>query len=289
MSEPVTVGIDLGGTGLRVVALTLDGTVVRDESVPTPGASASTISAVQQLVESIRRVGGPDVLGVGIGASGPVDASGIIRNDDTLPAFSHVDLPQVIRAECGVRCVIDNDATTAAVGENHYGAGSHAESLLMVTLGTGIGVAVLTAGQPFRAGDGSHPEAGHLPVPGPAASCYCGLEVCWEQLASRTALDQLTGGQPMEWAARAETGDTLAATTFRSYGQRVGLGLGALLTIFRPDRVVLGGGAARFLPQFESGLRQSLARNGEFAWDPPIVMAELGALSGAIGAAVLAR
>jgi glucokinase len=202
--------------------------------------------------------------------------------------------------------VIANDAVAAAIGENAYGAGQRSQSLLMVTLGTGIGVAMLTPAGPVRAADGSHPEGGHIPVPGPPAPCYCGLPTCWEQLASRGALDDLTGGRTDELAAAASAG--LAASPgpvpadlatapagpasrelFTTYGQRVGTGLATLLTLYRPARVVLGGSVARFLPLFASGLEQALARSGEFAWTPPYAHAALGALSGAIGAAVLAR
>ena len=283
----VTVGIDLGGTGVRVIALTPDGAVAGDETVPTPSADVPSGWAVRDLLGQIRTVvGSAELVGVGIGASGPVDRQGVIRNDDTLPAFSHLDLTGLITAELGVRCVIDNDAVTAAIGENLYGAGVGSTALLVVTLGTGIGVAMLDDGRPFRAADGSHPEAGHLPVPGPPAPCYCGLACCWEQLASRTALDTLTGDRTQDWAG---SGEPATSATFQTYGERVGVGLGSLLTIFRPDRVVLGGGAARFLPRFELGLRTALTRNRGHDWAPPIVAAQLGALSGAIGAAVLAR
>jgi len=290
MSSPpseVTAGVDLGGTGTRIVALDRDGVVLHQVSRPTPASSAD---AVSRLVSSIAAAAaGQRLRGVGIGASGPVDSLGIIRNAETLPAFSDIQITPVISERLGVPCVIDNDAVVAAVGEHACGAGRGSAGLLVVTLGTGVGVAALTGGRPFRGADGGHPEAGHIPVSGPCAPCYCGLPSCWEQLASRTALDHLTGNDTEALAAKARGGDVAAAQMFDTYGERIGTGLLTLLAIFRPDRVVVAGGAARFIDLFRPGLRRSLGRGPKYTPKPAVVAAELGNLSGAIGAAVMAR
>jgi glucokinase len=197
----VTVGVDLGGTGTRIVTLDRDGAVLHQVSSPT---SASSSGAVSGLVSSIAiAAAGRELRGIGIGASGPVDPHGIIRNTATLPAFSGIQITSVISERLGVPCVIDNDAAAAAAGEYACGAGRGSTGLLVVTLGTGVGVAVLASGRPFRGADGGHPEAGHIPAGGPPAPCYCGLPNCWEQLASRTALDRLTGRETDALAAKA--------------------------------------------------------------------------------------
>jgi glucokinase len=290
MSSPlsgVTVGVDLGGTGTRILVLNRDAAVLYQLSSPTPASSAGAVSG---LVSSIAAAAaGHRLRGVGIGASGPVDSHGIIRNTETLPAFSDIQITPVISERLGVPCVIDNDATAAAVGEYACGAGRGSAGLLVITLGTGVGVAALTGGRPFRGGDGGHPEAGHIPVGGPPAPCYCGLPSCWEQLASRTALDHLTGNDTEALAAKARDGEVAAAQMFDTYGERVGTGLLTLLAIFRPDRVVIGGGAARFIDLFSHGLRRSLDRGPKYTPKPAVVAAELGNLSGAIGAAIMAR
>ena len=290
MSSPpseVTAGVDLGGTGTRIVALDRDGVVLHQVSRPTPASSADAVSG---LVSSIAAAAaGQRLRGVGIGASGPVDSLGIIRNTETLPAFSDIQITPVISERLGVPCVIDNDAIVAAVGERACGAGRDSAGLLVVTLGTGVGVAALTGGRPFRGADGGHPEAGHIPVGNLRAPCYCGLPSCWEQLASRTALDHLTGNDTEALAAKARGGDVAATQMFDTYGERVGTGLLTLLAIFRPDRVVIAGGAARFIDLFSHGLRRSLDRGPKYTPKPAVVAAELGNLSGAIGAAVMAR
>ena len=155
MSSPpseVTAGVDLGGTGTRIVALDRDGVVLHQVSRPTPASSAGAVSG---LVSSIAAAAaGQRLRGVGIGASGPVDSLGIIRNTETLPAFSDIQITPVISERLGVPCVIDNDAVVAAVGEHACGAGRSSAGLLVVTLGTGVGVAALTGGRPFRGDHG---------------------------------------------------------------------------------------------------------------------------------------
>lgn len=286
---PVTVGVDLGGTGTRIVVLDADGTVRRETSRPT-AAGISLTRAAAELADSIAAAAaGFELRAVGIGASGPVDRLGVIRNPDTLAAYSDIPITDIISDRLGIGCVIDNDAVTAAIGEHNNGAGRGSDALLVVTLGTGIGVALLCHGHAARTADGSHPEAGHLAVNGPSAPCYCGLPTCWEQLASRTALDRLTDNRSAELAIKARTGDPDAAAVFDVYGRRVGTGLGTLLTLLKPDRVVIGGGAARYLGLAETGIRRSLRRAPGFTAVLELRAAELGNLAGAIGAAILAR
>jgi glucokinase len=135
----------------------------------------------------------------------------------------------------------------------------------------------------------THPEAGHIPLPGPPAPCYCGLPACWEQLASRTALDTATGHATDEMAAAANLGDQSSRQVFDRYAGHVGTGLAALLTVFRPARVVIGGSAAQYLPLLRPGIDRVLHRSRPFTWKPPIAAAGLGEYSGAIGAAILPR
>ena len=158
-------------------------------------------------------------------------------------------------------CVIDNDAVAAALGENSYGAGQHSPALLAITLGTGIGVALLHGSTPYRGADGVHPEAGHIPVPGPPAPCYCGLATCWEQLASRTALDAATGHATDQVAAAARDGDQHSRQILDRYAEHVGAGLATLTTVFRPARIVVGGSSAQYLPLLRPGIDRALAQD----------------------------
>jgi glucokinase len=298
MPDRITVGIDLGGTGSRFVALDAQGVVRASVSVPTPcerdqaGLTAFFEQHITAVVQRHRLVA------IGIGASGPVDAGGIIRNPETLPALSGFDLPALLGSLFGVPCLIDNDAVTAALGEAHSGAARGYAAALMVTLGTGVGVCMLRGGLPVRGGDGQHPEAGHMSVSGPAAPCYCGRATCWEQVASRSALGRAAMGVAPDagterdalyhLALRAGQGDAAAQTVFTTYGTRLGGGLANLLTALRPECVVLGGGGAVYLEQYRSALLDTLASVRDCYPAFSLYQSELGDAGGAIGAAAMA-
>jgi glucokinase len=285
----VTIGIDLGGTGTRVVAL--DANLRTDGTDVTPtyhGGDAET--AVGSLVQRIRAVAaGRTIEAIGIGASGPVDQSGVIRNEATLPAYTGLPLVQRLRTTFRAPCVIDNDAATAAVAEFGFGTHSGSAALLVVTLGTGVGAAYLDHGRLFKTAAGAHPELGHISVTGPDAPCYCGLRTCWEQLASRTALIRQLGGDPANVAEAAHTGNASATALFDDYGGHVGAGLATLMSVFEPSHVVLGGGAALFFDVFETGVWQTLSRQEPFTTPVVLSASTLGPEAGALGAALLAR
>jgi glucokinase len=291
---PRRVGVDLGGTSSRIVALDPEGGVVSQHLVDTRSfAAGDGESVAQRLIAHVRKVSdGLPLRSVGIGASGPVDANGVIRNPDTLPEFSGIEITSLVTAELGVPCVIDSDAITFALGEFHLGAGRAARSIVGVTLGTGVGVGVVVDGRPHRGGDGLHPEGGHIPTPGAPAPCYCGLQNCWEQRASRTALERMVAARfdqrsVASVASAAEEGDPEARDAFTEYGVAVGTGLAALATLFRPEAIVIGGGSTPYVHLLMDGLRAALVRRGSYATTAEIVPSELGVLAGAIGAATL--
>lgn len=293
------VGIDLGGTATRFVSTDAQGTVLRSKIASTP--SSGTVGELEAfLVSAIDELRGEDpVVAIGIGASGPISPDGIIRNPDTLPAFTGVDLPAMLSRVFSTVCLIDNDAVAAALGESCAGAGQGFENILMLTLGTGIGVSMLQRGEPVRGSDGQHPEAGHMSIDGLAAPCYCGRDTCWEQAASRTALQKASTAAvdaPSnssrdidEMAGRAAGGDPSAIRMFDEYGERLAAGAATLLGVYRPEVLILGGSGAVYFPYYRRALQSALARlTGTFP-PPTIAVAEHGEYGGAIGAAALAR
>lgn len=292
--EPeVRIGVDLGGTATRMVAVRPDGTLAAERVIATAALGADPREGVAALVRAVEKLGtGFSLVGVGIGASGPIDSDGIIRNRDTLPNLSDLSLPDAMESRLEVPVTIDNDSVAFAVGEWRFGAGRGASSIIGVTLGTGIGAAYVDGVGPFRGGDGEHPEGGHISVPTAPGPCYCGLESCWEQAASRRALERLIEREG-PWhdvnaagdAARA--GVEAAVALFERYGDAVGGGLVTLCSLFRPRRVVIGGGAAAYADLFLPSTMRAIARPAPYRTTCELRVSELGALAGAIGAACL--
>lgn len=297
----VRAGIDLGGTGTRIVimenqqqiAVAAMPTALFD-SVPDAMRSGRLAQKVRELLPAGKRL-----ISLGIGASGPVNnQTGIIENNDTLAAFSYFPLVEQMQQHLGVPVNIDNDAVAAALGEYYLGAGRGSQRLLMVTLGTGVGVALLDNGKPWRTATGAHPEAGHIPVGGDSPPCYCGLEGCWESLAARSwlqkALHATWRDEPYDdlalpyYQQRCEADPDIAGI-FARYGRHVGRGLNSLLTLYGPDITLLSGSAAHFYPLFQPGMASALSRAAGYAVNKQILPSQLGDSAGALGAALLYR
>ena len=295
----VQAGVDIGGTGTRIIIQGEEGTL-STKTIPTAlfnvveqeQRSELLASYILSLIPE-----GTKLVSLGIGASGPVDtSSGIINNKDTLECFSFFPLVDELKKLLNVEVGIDNDAVAAVLGEYYFGAGKNSKRLLMVTLGTGIGVALLDNGKPFRTSDGQHPEAGHIPVSGNPTTCYCGLRGCWEMLASRTWLQQnletLLPEHPFEkkdinfYKEMAKEREDIASV-FHRYGNYLGRGLVTLLTLYGPDLTILSGSAAHYYPLFKEGLEESLTRADAYEINMKIVPSELGDTAGALGAIVI--
>ncbi|GAA4396505.1 ROK family protein [Tsukamurella soli] len=292
------VGIDLGGTGPRVVVLDGDEVVAR-VSRATPTGFGTRTGAVDFLVSAAAPLltkTGPGPLSVGIGASGPIDVDGVIRNPATLPGFSGVALLDGLQQRLGAQTVaIDNDAVTAALYDTRRGVAAGRGSALVVTLGTGVGTCVVRDHAPWRGADGVHPEAGHLTVDG-GAPCYCGRTACWEQVAARSALqrsaERLVPGTAGAAAIdavvdRSAAGDHAARELFEDFGSHVAAGLADLLTVHRCECVVLGGGGARYASAFLPAVRDGLGRVVDCFPMPELLVSDSDAYAGAVGAALL--
>jgi glucokinase len=221
----------------------------------------------------------------------------VVNNPDTLPGFTGIRLVAELRRRLKVPVTIDNDAMVAAIAEQRVGAGKKASRMLMVTLGTGIGVALVVDGKPFRGLGGAHPEASHIPIVSDSTRCYCGIEGCWERLASRSALQRMlrpfvpstcADREVIAYAAKS-IGQGGRRQPFFDYGALLGRGLLALHALYMPDLTVLGGSGADQFELIMPGLRASLATSKQFGASVEIKVSALGDVAGAVGAALLAQ
>jgi glucokinase len=273
--EPLSVGIDLGGAGVRIVTVNRCGTVRARQTFLLPQAVTGD-DAAGMLVDHVRAMAGVhDVSALGVGASTadePLLESLRYRVSDSL----------------GVSCHVEDRVLTTAVGEYVHGAGDGAASMMLVDLGTTVGIATIVGGRPPRTVNDRPSPSSHFPVADYHAPCPCGLATCWSELASRTMLDALAIGRVTDCAARALMGSEADERIFDHYGMGVGAGLAVLLPLVRPELLVIGGTAARHFELFAPGMDRTLVRRTDYSWHPQIRVATLGALSSAIGAAALA-
>ena len=296
----VVAGIDLGGTGIRCVIYRDRQCIARARVATAEIGQGSRAARVSRLAETLLGLMPSDakLAGVGIGASGPVDRdAGVVQNPATLPWFSTFSLTAALSDRLGVPVIMENDAVTAAIAEQCAGAGRLSPRMLMVTLGTGIGVALLVDGMPFRGPNGAHPEAGHVPIITSAVRCYCGTLGCWEQLASRSALQttlrcllssEVADRDLLESAAQ-QAHEPAIAEALRAYGRLVGRGLSVHHALYMPDTTVIAGSVAPYLQLIRPGIEEVLTHVNSLAPAIGLHAAVLGDEAGAIGAAMVAE
>ena len=293
------IGIDVGGSKILAGLVAADGSVVEVRRASTPGrrdSPAVVEDALVDVVTELRAV--HDAKAVGVGAAGFVGLDGTVR---FAPHVSWRDEPlaESLTARLGLPVVVDNDANTTALAELRYGAAAGRREVLVLTLGTGIGGAVVMDGAVRRGAQGLAGEFGHLQVVPQGRLCPCGHRGCWEQYASGTALvraaveagapDGVTGPGVTEAAAG---GTSWAEAAFAEVGRWLGTGLAGLVAGLDPEVVVIGGGLSAagdlLLDPARSALEDRLPGR-RYRMVPAVVAAACGPEAGMVGAATLAR
>jgi glucokinase len=307
------IGVDIGGTKVLAAEVDADGRVTRTARRTTPGRRVEVGLVEDALSEAVREVAdGRAVAAVGLAAAGFVDAAGErVMFAPHLPWRGDPTRSRLAE-RLGTTVVLENDANCAARAESRHGAARGARDALVVTLGTGIGGAVVLDGRVYRGRNGMAGEFGHMQVLPDGAPCECGGLGCWEQYSSGnalvrfartrigrvpTALEDLCDGDPDRLTgqmitAAAEKDDVVALQAFESVGDWLGVGLANLVAAFDPEVVVVGGGVSAagdlLLDPARSALLRSLvgARHRDV---PPVLRARFGPEAGVVGAADLAR
>ena len=296
MSTPLAAAIDVGGTKIAIGIVDAQGRILAQGETPTAPEQGyqAGLDRSSGILRRLLEESGLNVDGIGIGSTGPIDPeTGIYGVVGTLPGWEGSPLAADLESRFGVRVAVENDADAAALGEAKWGAGRGSQSLLYVTISTGIGVGILLDGKLYRGARGAHPEIGHHVVDWSGPLCYCGANGCWETLASGPALESWMNARrdvalsASEICELARQGDTLALQATRREAQYIGLGLANLVTMFCPQTIVIGGGMLRsadllLAPALDVVKRICTQVPVE---NTSIVLAGLGAQSGLLGAA----
>ncbi len=300
----VAIGLDLGGTQLKFGLVTRDGEVVHDDVVPSRtaegilGVKASLEEAVGSLQEKARWKG-HTIVAAGLGMPGTVSGSRgtVLTAPPQIPGIMGFHAGTYLRSVSGVKAAVDNDATVAARGEARVGVGVGAPTMLLATVGTGIGGGVVIGGQLVRGRYGTGGEIGHSVFVPDGLPCAHGGAGCLELYASATALKRIyadmggaEGMEPKNIAARAEKGEAAAVRAFDRVGRNLGLGLAQAATLIAPDVIAIGGGLADAGKLLMDPLRQSFRAQvlPYVAKGARILRAKLRNRAGIIGAAILA-
>lgn len=291
------IGVDFGGTGIKA-GIVKDGKVIRAAECPTPkGATPDEVlDAIARLVLELD----PNPKSVGVAIPGEVDPSGRCWGLPNVPGFKGVALGKGLSDRLRCPVAVENDATTAALGEYLCGHGTRYPSFLMITLGTGVGGGLVIGGQLYPGANGFAGEIGHINIdPSPdAPECGCGKRGCLETFTGTAALlrkfAQEGGGEAIqvkEIAESARRGEKAGLATFEMMGDALGRGLANIQNTLDLSALVFTGGISLSFDLIEPSLRASL-RKHSFASPPaevPLVVSELGATAGVVGAASLTQ
>lgn len=262
----LSIGIDIGGTKVAAGVVDDEGNVLRRLQRPTPSRSPEAVEdAIVEVVEEL--AASHDVGAVGIGAAGWVDTDQAIVRFSPHLAWRNEPLKARLNQRIDLPVIVDNDANAAAWAEYRYGAGRNASVMVCLTLGTGIGGAVVINGRLFRGRYGMAGEFGHMGVVPEGHWCPCGNRGCWEQYASgnslvrdakallrenspqvRGLLDRIGGDIDAlvgpDVTAAAMEGDQIAIELISDVGFWLGKGIANLAAALDPDLFVIGGGVS---------------------------------------------
>jgi glucokinase len=287
------IGIDIGGTETKGVRCTGDGAAAAETRMGTDTASGAegVLRVVRAVLDSLV-LARNQVSAVGIGTAGRVNAStgDIIYATENLSGWMGLNLPHALGLDVPV--FVDNDANAALLGEHWLGAARGSDSVVMLTLGTGVGGANMLGGVLARGATWNGGEWGHVILVPDGLPCNCGNRGCAEQYLSGGALTRaaraavspsIRHGSEL-WALRRE-GSEAAAAVVEGYLEKLALFLYNIHTGINPGRIVIGGGVIESRDAFWDALGDKLKARGVSV---PVVPALLGNRAGSLGAARLA-
>jgi len=280
------IGVDLGGTNLRIAAVDSNGKVLEKITTSTQVARGrdqvidEMCTAIQEVVSKQKNAG--ELAGIGIGVPGIIEMkTGMLRESPNLPGWHNYPVRDEIQRRLKATVILENDANAAALGEKWLGAAAGVDDMCMFTLGTGVGGGVVMQGQIWHGMTGMAGELGHINVEPEGHPCKCGSRGCLEQYASATAVKRMAqeaisaGNAPQMARAMKEDveftskviydlamqGDAPARGVFERVGKALGIVVADMVNIFNFPMYVIGGGVSSAWDAFAPLMLETVGRN----------------------------
>jgi glucokinase len=291
MERKAVIGIDLGGTAIKFGCFLEKGICLETLTIPTPQPATpqAVVAAIANTVNLLNAEG--NYIAIGIGMPGPADAAGrIARIAINLDGWHDVPLADWLEQKTGLPTTVANDANCAGLGEALYGAGKRFRNLILLTLGTGVGGAIILDGKLFNGRSGAAGELGLITLNPDGPPCNSGNNGSLEQYVSVRAIRRLTGKEPAELGELARAGDRNALAFWQEYGRLLGAGLASSIYVLTPEAVIIGGGVSAsaefFFPSTQAEIDRRVMQTSREGLQ--LIKAELGNQAGIAGAATLA-
>ena len=317
VKKKMAIGVDLGGTNIVCAIVNYDGNIVSSLKIPTL-ANRGKEATIKRIMEAISKniaqstIDPGDVMGIGIGAPGPLDVKkGIINFAPNLPGWRDVPLKKILEDEFNIKVILENDANAAAWGERCLGAGQGVDNLVCFTLGTGIGGGIIIDGKIYHGITYGAAELGHITVNKDGPQCNCGNYGCLEAYSSATGIknrirnrfeegvrsqflniDNIESIESISLRSifeSARQGDKLTSTIVEEAISYLGIAIANITNILNPEMVILVGGITNegdklLAPIREEVKKRAFYTNYKFL---KIVIGKLGDNAGVLGAAAL--
>ena len=303
------IGIDLGGTSIKYALVDKAGNSFFEGKLPS-FASASAAKVMEQLIKATTLLKDEaakqnwTVLGIGLGTPGIVDETNriVLGGAENIVGWENIDVASLMEKQMNLPVVVGNDANLMGLGETKYGAGRGCTHVVFLTVGTGIGGAVIIDGKLFNGYANRGTELGHVPLIANGERCACGAIGCLEHYASTAALTRRFSALAKEQNLRFDTEINgglivrlyhedfpLAVECMNEHFYYLGRGIAGFVNIFSPQRIVIGGGVAESGSFYLEEIRTVVKKHviADCALNTKIVAAELGNKAGLIGAASL--
>lgn len=306
------IGLDLGGTSIKYALVDEEGQIMHQDIRPS-SATVSAEAVIDQLCKCIEDIEGflsskegIELKGIGIGTPGIIDETNriVLGGAENIQGWENIPLARIIEEKTQLRTVVANDANAMGLGETMFGAGRNFKHIVFITVGTGIGGAVIIDGKLFNGYANRGTELGHVPFIANGVPCACGSVGCLEAYASTSALVRFFTNECIEQgikvqesnmngefiAARYREGDPLAVKWLNKHCDYLGHGVAGFINTFSPQLIVIGGGLPEAGNFYIEKVREAAFRYAmkDCAKNTEIVVAQLGNRAGTIGAASLA-
>lgn len=269
-AEKYAIGIDLGGTNIKLGLVSSKGKMVKKTSVDTKaeGGPDKVISQIEAGVKELLYKEKIKIKGIGIGFPGVVAAKkGTVENPPNLPGWGKVNLGKILTKSLGTEVLVENDAKVAAIGELIFGTGKKLKSFVMITLGTGVGGGIIINKEIYRGEIGAAGEVGHMTIDYKGPKCNCGSYGCIETYAgnsyivNRVKMELTNQKDSLIWDfiendinrltpkiidSAANEGDKFAKSVIKELGEYIGVALASVSNLLDIGTFVIGGGVAGF-------------------------------------------
>lgn len=303
MSAKFIIAIDLGGTNLKIAVIDLKYKIKDKEVLSTQRFTAqqNLILAIASSINNIikaNKLSKKDILGVGLGLPGPVDAKkGAVHFFPNIPGFRGVNLKKILERKIRLPIFLDNDAKLMALGEYRLGNASSFTNVLCLTLGTGVGGGLIISRSLYRGASNASAEIGHLPLNEKGPRCNCGGSACLEAYIGNNRIIKEARRlfkrniSLEELSLKARKKNRLALSIWNQVGNRLGIALAGVVNLLNLDAIVIGGGVANAGGILFNKVRKTLKERAMSvqAKHVKIFKAKLGNDAGLIGAAIMVK